>query len=91
VNLPGWTCSHCHAFHGEVRDANGVLQQGERGPDGGKLPRTSCRSCGAERFLDGFELIAGLALADGEMMLMRKKIKAYEVSERAYKAEIDGY
>jgi hypothetical protein len=34
------------------------------------------------------EVLAGLALIDGERTLLRKKIEALEASERAYKAEI---
>jgi hypothetical protein len=125
ILLPGWTCPHCHCFHGttegsgepaesDCRFCSGRGWIGVRadafkpagrqdcqkcngsGKSYSKVPRKTCRSCGAERpstsnvigVPNGFELVAGLALVDGELTLMKKKLEAYEASERAYKAEI---
>ena len=92
INMPGWSCHACRAWH-STGPGSGQMT------GAGKVPREMCRSCGTERPLayrgDGsledhapLELVAGLALVDGEMTLMRKKIEAFEAGERAYKAEI---
>jgi hypothetical protein len=58
LELPGWSCTTCHAFHGETRGQKGELVQGVITSSvevngyvvwTRKEPRTHCRSCGAAR------------------------------------------